>query len=141
MGQARLFDCAVGRVPQFPSTRYQGSKRRLTDWIWDAVSDLEFDTVLDAFGGTGAVAYMFKQRGKEVTYNDILAFNHVTGKALIENRHVTLSEADVGYALTEHPGVQYPSFVQETFSGIFFTERENRWIDIAVTNIGQLACE
>ena len=73
------------QTPRFPPTRYQGSKRKLATDIVQAVSDLSFSTVLDLFGGTGSVAYAFKQAGKQVTYNDILAFNHQIGLALIEN--------------------------------------------------------
>ena len=45
---------------QFPSTRYQGSKVKLVDWIWEQIADLNFTTCLDAFGGTGSVAYRLK---------------------------------------------------------------------------------
>lgn len=29
-------------VPVFPSTRFQGSKLKIVDWIWDAIKDLDF---------------------------------------------------------------------------------------------------
>ncbi len=45
----------------FPSTRYQGSKLKIVDWIWENIKDLEFNTALDAFGGTGCVAYLLKR--------------------------------------------------------------------------------
>jgi len=35
----------------FPSTRYQGSKRQLAEWIWENVAYLPFESVLDVFGG------------------------------------------------------------------------------------------
>lgn len=38
---------------KFPSTRYQGSKQKYVNWIWECVKDIPFHTVLDAFGGTG----------------------------------------------------------------------------------------
>lgn len=47
-------------VTRFPSTRYQGSKAKYVDWIWQEISDLSFQTTLDAFGGTGSVAYKLK---------------------------------------------------------------------------------
>ncbi|MCK5269770.1 MAG: DNA adenine methylase, partial [Sedimentisphaerales bacterium] len=59
----------------FPSTRFQGSKLKIAEWIWNAIADLDFNTVLDAFGGTGSVGYVLKDKGKKVTYNDILKFN------------------------------------------------------------------
>jgi len=92
--------------PVFPSTRFQGSKLKLIDWIWDALRNLKFETALDAFGGTGCVAYMLKARGKQVTYNDILKFNWYIGAALIENSTITLSDNDVESRLTKHPEVQ-----------------------------------
>lgn len=37
---------------QFPSTRYQGSKLKLVEWIWQSMKHLDFESALDAFGGT-----------------------------------------------------------------------------------------
>jgi len=122
----------------FPSTRFQGSKLKLVDWLWGAIKDLTFDTVLDAFGGTGCVGHMLKSRGKKVTYNDALKFNSYIGTALIENSATMLSENDVEFLLTRKERVKYPTFVQDTFSGIYFSDEENQWIDTVVTNIGML---
>jgi adenine-specific DNA methylase len=124
--------------PQFPSTRFQGSKLKIADWIWDAIKDLEFDSALDAFGGTGSVGYMLKTKGKQVTYNDIMKFNWYIGTALIQNDVVTLSEADVEFVLQEHKTCEYPTFIYDTFKNVYFTDEENLWIDRVVTNIGLL---
>ena len=72
MGTATIYQptLPLGIVGKFPSTRYQGSKAKLANWIWEQVSDLDFLTCLDAFGGTGAVGYRLKQEDKQVTYND-----------------------------------------------------------------------
>lgn len=70
------------QLPLFPTTRYQGSKRQMTEWIWENVSEFTFDSVLDVFGGTAVVSHLFKRKGKSVTYNDYLAFNHTIGLAL-----------------------------------------------------------
>ncbi len=126
-------------VTSFPSTRYQGSKAKLADWIWEQIADLDFHTCLDAFGGTGAVAYRLKQESKAVTYNDNLRFNYHIGQALIENSRVRLSLADVDWLLTRHADVEYPTFVQDTFHDVYFTDEENAWIDQTFTNIRQLA--
>jgi len=123
---------------QFPSTRYQGSKVKLVERIWEEIAHLDFSTCLDAFGGTGALSYRLKKAGKQVTYNDILRFNYYIGLALIENNHVHLSSADVDWLLQRHPGIAYPRFVQDTFRDIYFTEEENVWIDQTMTNIRQL---
>jgi adenine-specific DNA methylase len=124
---------------RFPSTRYQGSKAKLANWIWRQIADLEFTTCLDLFGGTGSVAYRLKQEGKSVTYNDLLRFNHWFAKALVENSSVRLSSGDVKWLLGRHDDITYPSFVRDTFHDIYFTDDENQWIDQTVTNIRQLA--
>ena len=47
-------------IGNIPSTRYQGSKRKILPWIYDCIKDVEFNTVLDAFGGSGMVSCLFK---------------------------------------------------------------------------------
>jgi adenine-specific DNA-methyltransferase len=122
-----------------PSTRYQGSKAKLVRWIWDLVEDLSFDTVLDAFGGTGVVGYWFKQKSKQVTYNDVLRFNYLVGLALIENNATHLTDGDVDDLLFRQPGQKYRTFVADTFKDIYYTDEENRWLDLVVQNIAMLS--
>ncbi len=119
----------------FPSTRFQGSKRKLVDWIWANIKNLPFDNVLDVFGGTGAVSHFFKTKGKKVTYNDNLKFNWQIGTALIQNADTTLSDQDIEAILTRHEGLSYPNFIAQTFHDIYFTDDENRWLDQTIYNI------
>lgn len=123
---------------KFPRTRYQGSKQKLLPWIWDHVKALKFTTCLDAFGGTGCVAYMLKARGKHVTYNDILRFNAISATALIENEHTTLTSAEAQALMLRHEGASYPSFISHTFREIYFTPEEDTWIDTVRKNIALL---
>jgi adenine-specific DNA methylase len=125
----------IVKSPVFPATRFQGSKMKILDWIWENVKGLEFHSVLDAFGGTGSVGYMFKQKGKQVTYNDILKFNWYIGLALIENDSVKLEDEDINFLLTRHSKISYPTFIYDTFKDIYFTDEENKWLDMVVTNI------
>jgi len=127
------------QTAEFPSTRYQGSKAKIAEWIWEQIADLDFMTCLDAFGGTGAVSYRLKQEGKRVSYNDLLRFNYYIGLALIENSQVHLSSEEVDWLLQNHPGIAYLSFVQDNFPDIYFTDEENAWIDQTITNIRQLS--
>jgi adenine-specific DNA methylase len=120
----------------FPSTRYQGSKRKLLPWIYENVRDIQFESVLDLFGGSGIVCYMFKKMGKRVTYNDYLKFNCLIGKALIENSSVTLSEKDLEFILDFKETTN--NFIQKTFSGVYYTDEENVWIDNVIQNIHSL---
>lgn len=126
---------------KFPATRYQGSKAKLADWIWEQIRDLDFVSCLDAFGGTGVVSFRLKREGKWVTFNDLLRFNYYFGKALIENPGVLLTPTDIQLALYRHNDIEYPTFVQDTFRGIYFTDEENAWIDQTITNIQQFSNE
>lgn len=119
----------------FPSTRYQGSKNKLLEWIWENIKDLEFETALDAFGGTGSVAYLFKKMGKNVVYNDLLKSNCTIGLALIENDTETLTQEEISSLTARHSAVDYPTFVKDTFHDIYFYDEENEWIDVVVENI------
>lgn len=125
---------------RFPNTRYQGSKRKLAVSIVSHTLELPFTTVLDAFGGTGAVAYAFKCAGKRVVYNDALAFNHQIGTALIENTSIALSEVEIESIGRRQPGVTYGDVIERTFDGIYFTREENQWLDVAVGNIRLIEC-
>lgn len=136
MQQPSLFsELDIQTKNRFPSTRYQGSKAKFADWIWHEISHIPFHTVLDAFGGTGSVAYKLKDNGKAVTYNDILAFNSIIGKAIIENNSTLLSESDIDFVLTEKPGIKYPTFISENFKDIYYTDEENHWLDVVRYNI------
>ena len=125
----------IDDLRKFPQTRYQGSKLKLLPWIWEHASGLDFTTCLDAFGGTGCVAYLFKTRRKAVTYNDILRSNYLVGTALIENTRTTLTTDDIESAVSKHPGHAYPEFIQRTFPGIYFTDEENVWLDTLCENV------
>ncbi|MCH9705649.1 MAG: DNA adenine methylase [Proteobacteria bacterium] len=138
-GQLQLFkSLPVGSVGILPSTRYQGSKYKIVEWINYCTKNLEFDTVLDAFGGTGCVGYMFKQEGKRVFYNDIMKFNYYIGLALIENKNHWLADEDINFILKKQSEIKYPTFIYDTFHDIYFTDEENQWLDMVTTNIGQI---
>ncbi len=121
-----------------PTTRYQGSKRKILPWLYMNFKKLKFETVLDGFGGTGCVSYLFKLMGKKVTFNDILNSNYQVGIALIENSRVTLSQDDLKFLLNEN-GFKYPTFIQDTFRDIYYLDSENKWLDMVVHNIERLS--
>lgn len=124
---------------RFPTTRYQGSKRKLLPWIWEGLRDLGFDTALDLFGGTGVVSYLFKAAGKAITYNDYLRFNHFIGLAIIENACVRLSACEIDYLVQGSLPASVPAFIQDTFGGMYYTDEENRWLDETIAKITLLS--
>ena len=121
------------QVRKFPTTRYMGSKSKLIEYIWKATEHLEFDSVLDLFSGSGVVSYMYKAHGKRVISNDYMSMSATMTKALIENNGTQLSVQEAE-ELTVEKGV-IDTFVQDTFGGIYFTDDDNRFIDIVRTNI------
>lgn len=121
--------------PQFPKTRYQGSKYKLKEWIDSFLSRVEYDTVLDAFSGTSSVSYTLKKSGKQVFSNDLLLSNYITAKALVENNHHTISKEDILFVLTKHSGYPYKDIISNHFEDIYYLSDENIWLDIVTQNI------
>lgn len=124
------------RVPRFPETRYMGSKQNLLDFIWATAETLHFDTVLDAFSGSGCVGYMFKLHGKSVVANDHLQYAYHIANATIANSHEELTDEDVGLLLKSNR--HRKRFIQRTFKGLYFTDEENKFLDSVSANISLL---
>lgn len=124
------------QLSKFPSTRYMGSKNKLLEQIWNVASRFEFDSVLDLFSGSGVVGYMFKAHGKRVVSNDYMAMASTIATALIENNHIRLSVADAA-ALCKSEG-RVDNFVRRTFKDLYYTDDENRFIDVVRSNIQKL---
>ena len=131
--QSEMFERSTGGTP--PTTRYQGSKLKLLSWIWESMSTIDFDSALDAFGGTGSVSYLLKRNGKRVTFNDYLRSNYLSAIALVQNSETRVSDGEIEQILTRRIDVQYGAVVERNFSNIYFTDEENRWIDVVAQNI------
>lgn len=123
----------------FPKLRFMGSKHRLLPWIYEILSSLSFDTAVDAFSGSGCVGYLLKTMGKEVTTNDFLLFSHAITSATIENSTTTLSQDDLTSLLEYDP--RHKHFIERTFSGIFYTVEDLRFLDRLSWNIQKLDCK
>ncbi len=139
--QVSVKDFSQPSSKKFPKTRYQGSKYKLLPWLKENLERVDFATVLDAFGGTGSVSFLFKQMGKTVYYNDILQFNFLTGKALIENNIETLNTNDISLLVSKDDNFSYLNFIESTFADIYYTNEENQWLDIVLQNISKLKNE
>jgi DNA adenine methylase len=124
------------QTSKYPTTRYMGSKQKLLQHISESVKDLEFDSVIDLFSGSGIVGYMFKAQGKKVVSNDHMHMSHTFTKALVENNNVTLDSNKVKKILSKNS--ESDKFVQKTFKGLYFTNAENVLIDNIRANIKEL---
>jgi len=123
------------QIDRFPPTRYQGSKRKLLPWILDVLAELPFDTALDGFSGSAAVGYGLKALGKAVTCNDLLEANRRVAAALVANDREVLEGEGALALLARAAGVRYDSFVAETFGGVYYTDEENRQLDLLKGNL------
>ena len=126
-----------------PITRYYGSKRKLITLIWEklALLNIEFDSVLDLFGGSGIFSYYAKKEGKQVLYNDLFKFNYYIGKALIETSFFSLSNDAVLDLLKPQNNKKYNTLIKDNFKDIYYLDEENYLIDIAVQNIESIENE
>lgn len=120
-------------LENFPGTRYMGSKYRVLPFILDTLKDIQYESVLDAFSGSTCVSYMFKQQGKRVVSNDFMQFTYHFANALIENNNVVLTDDDKKILLSSNK--KAGTFIVDTFSGLYFTDEENHFLDVARANI------
>lgn len=124
------------QVSLYPPTRFMGSKRKLLGEIWNVASRFEFDSVVDLFSGSGIVGYMFKSHGKTVISNDYMAMSATFTKAMVENNTVTLPIAEAEKLLIKQGEVDH--FVSDTFKDLYYTDEENKLIDILRANISAM---
>ena len=122
--------------PRFPETKYMGSKQTLLPFILRQISRLRFGRVLDAFSGSGCVAYALKQQGAEVHTNDFLKFAFHTARATVENNSTLLSDHDLASLL--RPNRTTKGFIEHTFEHLYFSAKDNRFLDNLWSNIQEL---
>lgn len=126
-------------LTKFPNTRYMGSKRKLIPTIAQIVKDLNPKTALDAFAGSGCVAYLFKEMGISVTSNDFLKFAYQIGNASIANSKTTLSDQDIDFLVSNKSKPH--TFIRDTFKDLYFSDEDNEFLDNLWWNIQELKDE
>lgn len=115
------------RVKDFPELRYMGSKHRLLPWIHSVLDTLDFETASDPFVGTGSVSYLLKAMGKRIIASDFLNFPTTLATATIENSRLHLDGPTLKRILG--PVKNAPDFIERTFSGVFYTRPDLRFLD------------
>ena len=124
------------QIDRFPEFRYMGSKRRLLPWIHDVLNGLDFESALDPFSGSGAVAYLMKAMGRRVVASDFLNLSSTIGHALIENNKITLDGPAIRILLKN--GSPTHQFIEKTFRNVFYTRADLRFLDRVSGNLRQL---
>lgn len=104
---------------------YTGNKKKLLPQLHQAIKHLEFDSVLDAFSGSGIVSYYFKALGKKVTSNDLLTYSYNNSLAFAENNNTTLTNEEKNYLLfNKNPNKT--NFVLENYCGEIDSPKKHR---------------
>jgi len=132
--QGTLFEEKL-RPHKLPQTQYLGSKQRLAGWIFECAPN-NVETIFDAFSGTSSVGYYFKAQGKQVIANDFLKFNYHIGKAIIENKDITLSQEDIDLLLQKNK--KAGSLIDNVFTDVFFERQQAQFLDNFRANINLL---
>jgi adenine-specific DNA-methyltransferase len=120
----------------YPQLRFMGSKSRLLPWISEVLQQVDFDTALDPFSGSGVVAYLLKSMNKQVVASDFLNFSATIAKATVENPGITLDRKDIDSLLAYDRC--HRRFIERTFRGIFYTEADLRFLDRVCWNVKKL---
>lgn len=124
---------AVARAAAFPRLRYMGSKYRLVPQLAEVFAEIGGTSALDAFSGSGVVAYTLKALGYAVTANDFLNFPSIIAVATIENQSECLSAEDI--ELICGPPCDDRDFIQSTFEGLYFDRDDRAFLDSAWSHI------
>jgi len=73
----------AARLERYPRIRFMGSKYRLAARLAELFEDLPPGSALDAFSGSGVVAYTLKATGRPVLANDELTFATTLAEATV----------------------------------------------------------
>jgi DNA adenine methylase/adenine-specific DNA-methyltransferase len=123
-------------VAKYPRLRYMGSKYRVMPHLVNVFTELEFDTAVDAFTGSGVVAYALKAMGKAVTASDFLNFPATVARAIVENPGLRLTTEEM--AAVAGPNRDGRDFIRRTFQGLYFPDEDHDFLDAAWSNLEAL---
>lgn len=119
----------------FPMPQYLGSKTKYINNIINLIpSDVK--SILDAFSGSGIVSYSLKQRYYNVISNDLLTYNSLITKALIENNTIKLSDIDIEMLFEKNKNKK--NFIEKEFTDLYYTKDECIFLDNLHSNIQKL---
>ena len=130
----------VGKISKLP-LNYVGNKRRLLPHIWDALekNGIQFNSVFDAFSGSGIVSLLFKHMGKDVFCNDLLTSSALSAIATVENDGVMPSIEEMRFLWHNISKMNdCDRFVKHNYKDKFFTESECNFLDSYRDNVVSL---
>ena len=93
----------VDALAAYPRIRFMGSKHRLAPRLAELFATLPPGPAIDAFSGSGVVAYTLKATGRETHANDHLTFTATLAEALVANQDEQLTRRGRRDALLAQP--------------------------------------
>ena len=124
---------------QLPNTRFQGSKKKIIDKIYNFIIEtFEYKPIhiLDLFGGSSICSLYFHINNIETTYNDILNFNCINANGFLHNKIEYIpTEEDIINIFIKNINIKNNTFIYDTFKDIYYTDEENIQLDIFRDNI------
>jgi adenine-specific DNA-methyltransferase len=136
MAAPAIADRLQDRLPRYPRMRFMGSKHRLAPRLADVFAALPPGPAVDAFSGSGVVAYTLKATGRQVLANDHLAFAAAFTQAMVANDDVLLTPADVDLLCS--PNRDGRDFIQRTFDGLYFPAADHAFLDAAWSHLDDM---
>lgn len=121
----------------FPSTRYQGSKRKILPFLFEIFKPLRAFHALDLYSGTASVSLLLRKMGFLVTANDYMLYNHAAARFLLSVTPDFFAKIDIDSDLSllfDDCDLE-KALVSHHYSGVFFTEKENLQLDAFCQNI------
>ncbi|GKQ97312.1 DNA adenine methylase [Aeromonas hydrophila] len=124
--------------PYIPTTRYQGSKRKILPELATALSSINYTKALDMFCGSGVVSLLLRALGKNTSANDFLLYNQNTARVFlsfdIDKLNALNIKNDLNNLLYNAP-VSGERLVSKNYTDIYFIDSENDEIDRFCQNI------
>lgn len=124
------------RVALYPRMRFMGSKYRLAPRLASVFQELPAGPAVDAFSGSGVVAYTLKAAGRSVAANDHLTFASTLAEATVANDDQMLSADDVECICSGNRDGR--AFISTTFDGLYFPHEDHAFLDAAWSQIEPL---
>jgi 16S rRNA G966 N2-methylase RsmD len=127
----------TNQIIKLPNTRFQGSKKKIINIIYDLmIAHFKPRHILDLFGGSSICSLYFHINNVEVTYNDILRFNSINANGLLDiDINNIPDEEEIKNIFVKNSNSCYTTFIYDTFKDIYYTDDENRQLDIFRVNI------
>lgn len=80
-----LFGNTIIEIPKTEGIKYAGSKLKILPYIFDVISEIEVDNILDGFSGSTRVSQAFAKAGLKTTSSDISFWSENFAKTYLLN--------------------------------------------------------